>query len=75
MTGMNSVEIQFGFEKHSGRLMELTSYLTKLTHSTKWVVSLIKIFRLIVHADVKVDSGTLSPGYFLLNEMTNGKSF
>lgn len=53
--------------------MELTSYLTKSTHSMKWLVSLIKMFPLIVYADGKVDSWTLSPGY-LLNEMTNVKS-
>lgn len=54
--------------------MELTSYLTKSTHSVKWLVSLIKMFPLIVYADGKVDSWTLSPGYSLLNEMTNVKS-
>lgn len=55
--------------------MELTSYLTKLTHSVKWLVSLIKMFRLVVDAGVKVDISTLSPGYSLFNKMTNVKSF
>lgn len=34
-----------------------------------------KTFRLIVHADVRVDSRTFSSGYLLLNEMTNVKIF
>lgn len=54
--------------------MELTSYLTKSTHNMKWLVSWIK-FRLIVHADVRIDRWTFSFGYLLLNEMTNVKIF